>query len=214
MIDFLDTDIAAYVTEKSAPEPPILAEIRRNTYLKTLYPRMVSGHFQGRVLSFLSHLIRPERILEIGTFTGYSAICMAEGMVPEGRITTLEKNTELKVLIDEHLEKAGIRDRVDVKYGIALDILPQLTETYDLIFIDADKQNYLRYYEAVLPRLHRRGLLLADNVLWGGKVLTEKESDKETNGLREFNNFVEKDPRVEQLLLPIRDGIMLVRKKL
>ena len=208
----LDARLAEYIAEHTSPEPPVLQEIRRNTYLKALYPRMVSGHFQGRLLALISKLVRPERILEIGTYTGYSAICLAEGMSPTGVLTTLEKNEELRYLIDQHLGMAGVKEQVEVRFGIAADLLVELTDTYDLIFIDADKQNYVRYYEAVLPRLHRGGVLLADNVLWGGKVLTEKESDKETKGLREFNNFVTKDPRVEQLLLPVRDGIMLVRK--
>lgn len=211
-MEFLDSNIAAYIEEKSSKEPQLLAELSRETHLKTLYPRMVSGGIQGRFLAMISHLLKPERVLEIGTFTGYSAICLSEGLAPNGRIITIEMMAELEFIIFPYLEKAGIKDKVDVHFGRAMDILPQLEDSFDLVFIDADKQNYLNYYNAILPKVRPGGIILADNVLWSGKITDESLGDKETTGLRAFNDYVSKDPAVEGVLLPLRDGVMMLRK--
>lgn len=212
-MDFLPREIQAYAEAKSQAEPEILAQLNKETHLKVLYPRMLSGHWQGRLLSFLSKLVQPKHILEIGTYTGYSCLCMAEGLQAGGKITTIEVNHELESFIREYVEKTGFADKVDLRIGDAAEIIAGLDATFDLVFIDADKENYLKYYEMVLPKLRAGGLLLADNVLWSGKVVGEvKTTDKETLGLMAFNDFVAEDPRVECLLLPVRDGIMAARK--
>lgn len=211
-MSFLSESVDAYLQTHASPVPELLSRLERDTHLKTLYPRMVSGTYQGRFLSMISQLLQPRRVLEIGTFTGYSCICLSEGLHPEGRITTIEMDAELGHLIFPYLEEAGISEKVDVRFGKALEVLADLQETWDLVFIDADKQNYRKYYERVFPQLRKGGIILADNVLWHGKVLDEKEQDKETAGIREFNTFVREDPRVEHLLLPIRDGIYWIRK--
>ena len=174
---------------------------------------MLSGPYQGRLLSFLSKLLRPKHILEIGTFTGYSCICLAEGLPPEGRISTLEKNPELGFMIYPYLEQAGVSSQVDVHFGDAKEIIPSLPGPFDLVFIDADKAHYVTYYQMVLSKLSPNGIILADNVLWNGKILNPQILDKETEALRKFNLYVQKDERVEQVLLPIRDGLMLIRKR-
>jgi predicted O-methyltransferase YrrM len=211
-MEFLPQAIDSYATEMSAPESPVLAELNRNTWIKSLYPRMLSGHLQGRILSFLSNMLRPRRILEIGTFTGYSCICLAEGLQEDGKIITIDINNELEPMIRPALEKAGIQDKVMLHFGNALEIVPQLEETFDLVFIDADKENYLTYYHKVFPKIRIGGVILADNVLWSGKVLEENTTDKETLGIKAFNSFVQQDERAEQVLLPVRDGIMMIRK--
>jgi len=212
-MDFLPVLINQYVESKTAKEPEVLAELSRETHLKVLYPRMLSGHLQGRFLSFFSRILRPKRVLEIGTYTGYSCICLAEGLQKGGKIVTIDINPELEDIIVPYLTKAGIREQVELKFGNAMDIVPQIEEELDLVFIDADKHNYLSYYKMVVPKLRKGGFILADNVLWSGKVADEKYQDKETQGIRMFNDFVSKDKRVEQMLLPLRDGIMIIQKR-
>lgn len=212
-IHHIPSQILAYALNKSSPEPELLKRLRRETHLKVLYARMLSSPFQGRLLAMLSRLIRPKRILEVGTFTGYSTICLAEGLKAEGKLITLEKNIELKYLIEQYLKEACIFDRVELNFGDALESIPQLADSFDLVFLDADKANYLTYYELILPKLHKGSLLIADNVLWYGKVLDENAKDKESRGIRSFNDFVSRDERVSSLLLPIEDGLMLVWKK-
>ncbi len=209
----LSDQILEYAENKTTPEPQHLYDLRRETYLKTLYPRMLSGPYQGRLLSIISHMVRPQRILEIGTFTGYSCICMAEGLAENGIIDTIELDAELAYIIEPALENAGIREKVNVHFGRALDILPSMRDYYDLVFIDADKQNYVTYYSRILPYVETNGIILADNVLWYGKVMHEEYQDKETSGLRAFNEYIAQDHRVEKVLLPIRDGLMVIRKK-
>jgi len=209
----MSQEILQYAENLTSNEPPILYQLRRETHLKTLYPRMVSGPYQGRLLAMIAQLIQPSSILEIGTYTGYSCICMSEGLRDGGVITSIEMDAELSHLIFPALEKAQIKDRVKIHFGKALDILPTLNDTFDMVFIDADKQNYVSYYQIVLPRVKAGGIILADNVLWHGKVLDEVYQDKESKGLREFNEFVAADEQVEQILLPIRDGLMMIRKK-
>lgn len=174
---------------------------------------MLSGPYQGRLLALLSKMIQPRHILEVGTFTGYSCICLAEGLAENGRITTIEKAPELAHFITENLSKAGLLDYTDLHIGQALHILPALNETFDLVFLDADKQHYPEYFDLIYPKLRAGGVLIADNVLWSGKVWDDKHNDKETQALRTFNNLIAKHPGLDKVMLPIRDGIAIVRKK-
>jgi predicted O-methyltransferase YrrM len=214
-MEFLDPELDQYVHHHTQKESDLLNELNRETYLKVLQPRMLSGHVQGRILSNYSKLLRPETILEIGTYTGYSAICLSEGLAPNGTLHTIEKNEELKPIINRYFEKAQIADRVKLHIGEALPIIESLDSTFDLVFIDADKTNYLNYFEAVLPKMRQGGLIIADNVLWSGKVIEESElkNDPDTAALHEFNKAVTADDRVENVLLPVRDGLMLIYKK-
>ncbi|MEM9897226.1 MAG: O-methyltransferase [Bacteroidota bacterium] len=212
-MEFLSHPIFSYVDQISSPEPELLRRLHRETHLKVLYPRMISGHLQGRFLSLLTHLIRPRRVLEIGTFTGYAAICIGEGLPQNGELHTLEMNAELDFIIQPFLKEAGLSDRVTVHYGKAKDTLQKLNGPFDMVFIDADKANYLDYYHMVFDWLPSGGLILADNVLWDGKVIDDHAQDKETKGIKAFNDFVRKDDRVEKVLLPLRDGLFLIRKK-
>lgn len=213
-MDFLPKEINAYVESKTQAESPVLAELNRKTHLNVLYPRMLSGHLQGRTLAFFSKMLQPKRILEIGTYTGYATLCLAEGLTEDGKIITIEKDIELSDMILDYAEKAGVLEKIELKIGDAKAIIPTLTETFDLVFLDADKQHYLHYYELVLPKLRQGGVIFADNVLWSGKIASPAlPNDKETLGLQAFNDAVSKDNRVECVLLPIRDGIMMIRKK-
>ncbi|WNJ21215.1 O-methyltransferase [Pontibacter sp. G13] len=212
-MDFLPPDIDAYVAAHTSPESELLAELNRDTHLKTLYPRMLSGHVQGRILSMISHMIRPKRVLEIGTFTGYSCLCLAEGLPEDGKIISLELNPELEFMIRPRLIEAGIEDQVELVFGDAMTNLESIEGPFDLVFIDADKARYPIYYERVLPKVRTGGFLLVDNVLWSGKITDLSVKDKETTGIRAFNDLVTEDDRVEQVLLPVRDGMMLVRKR-
>ncbi len=202
-----------YSEDHTSEESALLTQINRETHLHVLRPRMLSGHLQGRYLAMLSQLIQPKYILEIGTYTGYSALCLAEGMQKDGKLITLEKNEELKEKIDAYLDQSDYKGQIEVKIGEAVSILPTLNYTWDMIFIDADKENYPVYYEMTIDNLRPGGMLLADNVLWSGKVYDPQQQDKVTNTIRSFNEMVQNDPRVENILLPIRDGIMMVRKK-
>ncbi|MFN0204189.1 MAG: O-methyltransferase [Bacteroidia bacterium] len=213
-MDFLAKELTEYVEAHSSEEPAILQELNRQTHLKVLYPRMLSGHFQGRLLAFLSKMLHPQRILEVGTYTGYACICLAEGLTENGKLITLEKEPELADMIRFYVEKAGFGEKVELKIGDAKQLIPTLTDTWDLVFLDADKENYLNYYELILPQVRKGGVILADNVLWSGKVLSPAVSnDKDTLHLQQFNDFVKQDSRVECVLLPVRDGIMMIRKK-
>ena len=206
-------EIQAYVETISGPEPPLLQRLRRETHAKVLYPRMLSGPYLGRVLSMLSKLLSPQYILEIGTFTGYGCMCLAEGLAPGGKIVTIEKNRELDFMIYPYLKEAGIEQQVDLRFGNALEVIPELKGPFDLVFIDADKGQYVTYYQAVLSKLSSNGVILVDNVLWYGKIVNPQIMDKETVALREFNRTIQEDERVEQVLLPIRDGLMMIRKR-
>ncbi|MCB9234039.1 MAG: O-methyltransferase [Bacteroidia bacterium] len=211
-MDFLHPDIQAYAERHTSSEGDFLASLNRETHLKVLYPQMLSGHLQGRMLAMFSKMVRPRRILEIGTFTGYSALCLAEGLTEDGKLITLEVDPELKKMATGYFEKSPYAAQIDMRIGSGLEIIPQLDEVFDLVFIDADKYNYINYFNLILPKLRTGGIILADNVLWSGHVLDEAVQDKETAGLRDFAKFVSNDPRVETLLLPVRDGIMVVRK--
>lgn len=210
-MEFIHEDIQQYAEQHTSAESPVLQHIHRDTHVNVMKPRMLSGHLQGRVLSMISHMLRPAAMLEIGTYTGYSALCLAEGLAPGGKLITLDINEELESRVRGHFAQSGLADRIDYRIGDARQIIPQLTETFDLVFIDADKENYQQYYELVLPRVRTGGIILADNVLWSGKILATK-LDKDTRALVAFNQYVHQDPRVENVLLPIRDGIMMMRK--
>ena len=209
--------IEAYAAIHTAPEPPLLARLTRETHLQLLMPRMSSGPVQGRLLSMLSHLIRPRRVLEIGTFCGYAALCLAEGLAPDGVLHTIEIDPEKEARIRRYVAAAGVTAQVRLHIGAALDVLPGLVdERWDLVFIDADKRNNDAYFEAVIGQVRPGGLLIVDNVLWGSKVLPThpvKTSDKDTPLVRAFNDKMARDARVEPVFLPLRDGLLLLRKK-
>jgi len=209
-----DIDLEKYAEDFTTDESPLLQKLYRETNLKILYPQMLSGKLQGSLLKMISKMIRPEKILEIGTFTGYSAICLSEGLAANGVLHTIEVNPELEEMIRRYFAEAGIYDKVKLHIGNALDIVPTLDDTFDLVFIDADKENYLNYFKMIFDKVRKGGFILADNVLWGGKVLKKTpSSDTESNGIKEFNEYVKNDDRVENVLLPIRDGVMIIRKR-
>ncbi len=209
----LEKNIEKYIEDNTTDEDDVLKSLNRATNLKTYYPNMLSGSIQGKFLEMVSHMIHPEKILEIGTFTGYSAISLAKGLIKGGKLITLEVNEEMKSFIREYIKKAGMEDKIQMIIGDALDIIPSLDEEFDLVFIDADKDQYVDYYELVLGKLKTGGFILVDNVLWGGKVLeSDSRLDKETKGIKTFNEHVKNDKRVEQVMLSVRDGLMLIRK--
>ncbi|MFM8565153.1 MAG: O-methyltransferase [Bacteroidota bacterium] len=211
-MEFLPPEIDDYAGLFTAPSSPLLERIERETWQQVLMPRMCSGHQQGRFLSLISKLVGPRRILEVGTYTGYSALCMAEGLTPDGRLVTLDVNAELETRVRGYFADSPYAAQLDFRVGDARELIPQLDETWDLVFLDADKENYITYYEMVVDRVRPGGLILADNVLWSGKVADPSISDHETDALRAYNAHVAADPRVEHQLLPFRDGIMVARK--
>lgn len=210
-MDITNPAIQKYSEDHTSPESELLKKVNRDTHANIMMPRMLSGHMQGRILSMISCMIRPSVILEIGTYTGYSALCMAEGLKPEGKLITLDINEELESRVRNYFKNSPFDAQIDYRIGNALDIIPTLNTDFDLVFIDADKENYARYYDLVINRVPLGGYILADNVLWSGKVLDEK-SDKDTRAIREFNRKVQDDTRVENVLLPVRDGILVMRK--
>lgn len=213
-MEFLDPKIDEYVCNHTEEEPELLKELSRETWAKVLQPRMLSGHLQGRVLSMLSKMIKPEVILEIGTYTGYSAICLAEGLSETGVLHTIDINEELKDMTEKYLKKAHLDKIVKTHVGDALDIIPEIQGGFDLVFIDADKENYSNYFDMVIDRVNTGGYIIADNVLWSGKVIEEIDpKDEETQALVNYSNKIKEDNRVEALLLPVRDGLMISRKK-
>lgn len=212
-MEFISAQLQAYVTQHSSEESALLAKINRETHLEVLQPRMLSGHFQGRVLSMISQLLQPTNILEIGTYTGYSALCLAEGLRPDGKLLTIDVNEELEMRVRGYFAASPFAAQIDYQIGDAAQLIPSLAISFDLIFIDADKQQYPLYYEQALEKLRPGGFILIDNVLWSGKVLDDKHQDKDSVLLRELNLKISQDPRVERVLLPIRDGLYLIRKK-
>jgi predicted O-methyltransferase YrrM len=213
-VEFIDSKLDDYVCLHTSDEPKLLYELNRETHLKVLQPRMLSGHFQGRLLSMISKLISPENVLEIGTYTAYSTLCLLEGLKENGKITTIDINEELEDIVRKYIDKANAVEKIDYRIGDALEIIPSLNETFDLVFIDADKSNYINYYNLVFDKVKSGGFILTDNVLWSGKVIQElKSDDLDTKIILEFNEMVKNDDRVETILLPIRDGLMLTRKK-
>jgi caffeoyl-CoA O-methyltransferase len=213
-MEILNESLQNYLDRFIDDEDVLLQEITRDTHLHVMLPRMISGHFQGRVLSMISKMIKPKAILEIGTFTGYSALCLAEGLAEDGSLVSIDINEELERKILSHWSKSRFAHQMELKIGNALEIIPSLPHLFfDLVFIDADKKNYQAYYDLVVDRLVSGGLILADNVLWSGKVLDETIRDKDTIAMKSFNEYVLNDERVEKFILPIRDGIFVVRKK-
>lgn len=210
-MDIIHKEIQAYAEKHTSEESPLLKKINRDTHAQVLSPRMLSGQLQGRVLSMISCMLRPEVILEIGTYTGYSALCMAEGLRENGKLITIDINEELYDRVSGYFREANLHDRIDYRIGDATVIIPRLQERFDLVFIDADKENYSRYFDLVIDRVNLNGIILADNVLWSGKVL-QSRPDKDTRAIVDFNEKVQRDKRVENVLLPIRDGIMMMRK--
>ena len=202
-----------YIIDHTSEQDLVLAELDRETNAKMVFPNMLSGHYQGRLLELISKMIQPQYILEIGTYTGYSAICLARGLKANGKLHTIECNDEIIPFTKKFILKAGLEDKIVLHIGDALQIIPQLNVTFDLIFIDADKSLYTQYYELTFSKLKTGGIILVDNALWGGKVLKQPlKKDDETDGIRNLNHLIQTDPRVENILLPVRDGIMVARK--
>ncbi len=210
-MDITHPAIQKYSEDHTSPENELLKTINRDTHAKVMMPRMLSGHMQGRVLSMISNMIKPASILEIGTYTGYSALCMAEGLKSDGKLITLDINEELESSVRTYFNASPFHNQIDYRIGNALEIIPSLAGNFDMVFIDADKENYARYYDLVINRVPLGGYILADNVLWSGKVLDEK-ADKDTKAIKEFNRKIQDDSRVENVLLPVRDGILVMRK--
>jgi caffeoyl-CoA O-methyltransferase len=211
---FLAEEIEEYSVLHTENESELLKSLNRETHANILNPRMLSGHLQGRFLSMISRMIRPERILEIGTYTGYSAICLCEGLKPGGKLITSDINEELETFTRNFFERSPFEDSIDYRIGTALDIVPTLNDTFDLVFIDADKINYSSYFNLCLEKVRTGGFLIADNVLWSGKVIQPEQTkiDKDTQALLDFNRMVHEDSRVSNILLPIRDGLMILQK--
>jgi len=210
----LDKKLEDYILNMSDIEHPVLAELNRETYLKILHPRMLSGHLQGLMLQFITRLLKPQNVLEIGTYTGYSAICFALELAENATVHTIEVNDELESFASGYFEKAGVAPKIKQHIGNALQIIPALKERFDLVFVDGEKEEYIDYYELSLEKLNSGGIIIADNVLWSGKVVEEVDpNDKSTNGIMAFNEYVKNDSRVEKFILPLRDGLFLIRKK-
>lgn len=210
---FISNDIEEYAEAHSEVESDLLKKLNRETYAKVLRPRMLSGHLQGRFLAFISKLITPEHILEIGTYTGYSTLCLCEGLTPTGKITTIDKNIELEDFTRSFFQQSEYHHQIDFRIAEASEIIPNLSAPFDLVFIDADKINYSLYFDLVIDKVRPGGVLIADNVLWSGKVVENvSESDKDTRALLNFNKKIRDDQRVNNVLLPIRDGLMMIQK--
>ncbi|MDB5257114.1 MAG: methyltransferase [Chitinophagaceae bacterium] len=213
-MDVLPEDLQRYLDFHTDGESSLLATIDRDTHLNVMLPRMLSGHFQGRCLSMLSKLIAPKTILEIGTYTGYSALCLAEGLARDGKLISIDVNEELEPRVMKHWKQSNLHTQMELKIGDATTIIPGLdVVSFDLVFIDADKKNYALYYDLVIDRVPSGGIILADNVLWSGKVYDETAQDKDTIAMRLFNDKITQDHRVEKIILPIRDGVFMIRKK-
>jgi len=212
MID-INEKISEYIEKYSTQEDEVLKKITRNTHLYQTSPHMLSGHIQGKFLEFISFMLTPSKVLEIGTFTAYSTVCLAKGLEENGKIVTIEQNPELEMHIREHLELSGISECTELIIGNALEIIPQLDEQFDLIFLDADKENYPNYIDIIAPKLKINGYIIADNVLWYGKVVEEiRENDKSTAAIAKFNTLISESPKFENVILPFRDGLNLIRK--
>lgn len=207
------SDTYEYCQKHTTAPGAVLNALERETHLRTISPQMLSGPYQGQLLRFISLMLRPRRVLEIGSFTGYSTLCLVEGLTNDGLIHTIEANDELAWIIRKYVTQAGMESKVTLHLGDAAVVIPTLNETFDLVFLDAGKLDYPQHYELALAKMRPGGMLLADNVLWDGKVASGNEKDETAVALRAFNDMVQKDDRVENLLLPLRDGLMLVRKK-
>jgi caffeoyl-CoA O-methyltransferase len=213
-MEFLDKRLDEYSHQHTSDENELLTKVNRETYLEVLQPRMLSGHLQGRFLSMISKMLCPSQILEIGTYTGYSALCLAEGLTNDGKLTTIDVNEELQTRVEGYFKESAYGNQLEMKIGDANQIIPELNQTFDLVFIDADKENYCNYFDLVIDKVRPGGYIIADNVLWSGKVVEEiDEKDTSTAALIEYNDKIHNDSRVENVLLPIRDGLMIARKQ-
>ena len=212
-MDFLPKEIEAYAEAFTRKEGDVLSELNRETYAKVMTPRMLSGHLQGQVLRMFSQMIKPKNILEIGTYTGYSALCMVDGIQEGGKLYTIDINAELQNIIEKYVAKAGKSDEIELLVGNAVEIVPTLNANFDLVFIDADKENYSNYFDLAFDKVNAGGYIIADNVLWSGKVLEDDSKlDKDTIALKQYAKKIDADPRVENVFLPIRDGLLVARK--
>lgn len=213
-MNFIPEALDEYAVKHTSPEPELLSRLSRETFLKVLQPRMLSGHYQGRLLSMISKLVKPERILEIGTYTGYSALCLAEGLAEHGELHTIDINEELVEIQQKYFNLSPFKNMIHSHLGPASDIIPSIPGEFDLVFIDADKPNYLVYLDLIIDKIKPGGILLTDNVLWSGKVIEKvQEDDESTIALLEYNRRIAQDPRLETILLPVRDGLSITRKK-
>ncbi|QNL50714.1 O-methyltransferase [Olivibacter sp. SDN3] len=211
-MEILDSRLETYLTSTCDAESALLKQIGRETHLMETMPHMISGHYQGRVLSLLSTLVNPQSILEIGTFTGYATICLAEGLAANGILHTIDNNEELHERVERYFDSSGYGAQINYHIGAALEVIPTLNEIFDLVFIDADKKNNLNYYKMVIDKVRSGGLILIDNVLWKGKV-TQEENDKQTEQIRLLNQYIAQDKTVQKIILPIRDGLLVIRKR-
>lgn len=213
-MEILSDELEKYISQHTTAESEILARLRKETFQKTTQPQMLSGGYQGQLLSLISKMINPKNILEIGTFTGYATLCLAEGLQKDGKIITIDRNEELMYIPQKYFKESEFSNQIEMKIGNALDILDELEDNFNLVFIDADKSNYINYYNKIIDKMNSGGVILADNVLWYGKVMEEtKANDQDTLILKEFNQMLVSDSRIEVVLLPVRDGISLIRKK-
>lgn len=210
-MNLIEKNVQAYAEAHTTPERKLLAQLSAETYASLEMPQMLSGHLQGAFLSMLSRMVRPRAILEIGTYSGYSAICLADGLAENGHLHTIEIEPHLRDIAVKYIEKAGLSNRISCQLGDALEIIPTIDESFDLVFLDADKANYCRYYDLVFPKVRQQGFIVADNVLWSGKVLGN-ENDAQTRGLVQYNKKIQADDRIYNVLAPIRDGLMIVQK--
>ncbi|MEX2595860.1 MAG: O-methyltransferase [Salibacteraceae bacterium] len=212
-MDFLPEEIEAYAERFTSEEPELLAELNRFTHSKVLQPRMLAGHLQGRAIAMLSKMIRPGNVLEVGTYTGYSALCWAEGLNENGTVHTIEINDELKPKIESFFERSERNDQIKLHIGNALQLIPTIEGYFDIVYLDADKSNYSNYFDLVFDKVSVGGYIIADNVLWSGKVtMNQNEMDEDTKALNDYANKIHNDPRLENVLLPIRDGLLIARK--
>jgi predicted O-methyltransferase YrrM len=212
-MELVNKSVEKYIHRHSGEEEEILHKIWRQTNLRTFYPNMVSGKVQGKLLQMIVKMVQPQTILEIGTFTGYSAVAMALAMPENSKLITIDNNEEIESMAKGFFSEAGLTDKISMITGDAVDIIPKLNNTFDLVFIDADKEQYISYYRAVFPKIKKGGFIIADNVLWGGKVLDKLvKTDKETKGIQDFNEMINNDNRVEKVMLSVRDGLYLIRK--
>ncbi len=213
-MEFLEKNLAEYCENHTSPESELLSKLNRDTHVKVVSSRMLSGHLQGRVLSFISKLQKPTFIVEVGTYTGYSALCLAEGLSENGKLLSIDVNEETSYYAQSFINQSVYKNKIELVVADAKAVIPDIAEPIDLVFIDADKKNYLSYYHLLIEKLTTGGLIIADNVLWSGKItMPVSDMDRETLALHEFNNFIQNDERVENMLLPIRDGLMVIRKK-
>ena len=209
----MNKELEQYIDDYSTPEDPILEELYRQTHIRFLNPNMVSGHIQGKFLEFISLMVRPRNILEIGTFTGYSAICLSRGLQPDGKLVTIEINDELTTFAHSFFKKAGVDSKITQLTGKAQEIIPSLKLMFDLVFIDADKREYIDYYNLIIGKVNPGGFIVVDNVLWSGQVLDKNTTDQQARGIIDFNTMIRNETIVEKVIIPLRDGLMLIRKK-